>query len=208
MASCSYFIEEGFAEVGIHFADPEEVLSRGAGLSAGGASTEVRLDVLSRFLSILCPDGSSEDRLEDSSELEIGYEVGLDGRGFGRRVKVRKGGLEVEVGGNSYQVLAVVGSSLGVVGGTFLEVEEELVADGGAKGEVEVGFVGGSEGDNNASGMEESESFDVIVAVVGKGYVEGLGTVGNAAGWPDSLVEGGFEAGKAVDEVVVSLFVT
>ena len=55
------FVKEGFAEVGIRSADPEEVLSRGAGVSAGRASTEVRLDVLGRFLSVLCPNGSSHD---------------------------------------------------------------------------------------------------------------------------------------------------
>ena len=55
------FVKEGFAEVGIRSAIPEEVLSGGARLSAGGASTEVRLDVLGRFLSVLCPNGSCKD---------------------------------------------------------------------------------------------------------------------------------------------------
>ena len=118
------FVKEGFAEVGIRSAIPEEVLGGGTRSSAGGASTEVRLDVLGRLLSVLCPDGSSENRLKDSSELEVGDEVGLDGRGFGGGVKVSKGGLKVEVGGNSYQVLAIVGFSFSAVGGAILEVKE------------------------------------------------------------------------------------
>ena len=96
------FIEEGFAEVGIRFAVPEEVLGGGTLTSAGGASTEVGLDVLGRFLSVLCPDGSSENRLKNSSEFEVGDEVGLDGRSFEGGVEVGKGGLEVEVGCDPY----------------------------------------------------------------------------------------------------------
>ena len=96
------FVKEGFAEVGVRSAVPEEVLGGGTLSSAGGASTEVRLDVLGRLLSVLCPYRSSENRLEDASELEVGNEVGLDGRGFEGGVKVSKGGLKVEVGGDSY----------------------------------------------------------------------------------------------------------
>ena len=52
--------------------------------------------------------------------------------------------------------------SFHAIGGAVLKVEKELVADSGAKGEVEVGLVGSSEGDNDAGGMEEGDSLTKI----------------------------------------------
>jgi hypothetical protein len=203
------FVKEGFAEVGVRSAVPEEVLGGGTLSSAGGASTEVRLDVLGRLLSVLCPYRSSENRLEDASELEIGNEVGLDGRGFEGGVKVGKGGLEVKVGGDSYEVLAVVGFTFHTICGAILKVEKELVTDSGAEGEVEVGLVGGSERDNDARGVEEGDSIDAVVAVVSNFNVKGFGGIGKAVGGSHGFVYlDGLKLGKAIDEVVVSCLVT
>ena len=90
-----------------------------------------------------------------------------------------------------------------------MKVKEELVADGGAEGEVEVSFVRSGKGDHNASRVEEGDSVDVVVAVVGKVDVESLSSVGDAVGWPNRRVGlGGFEFSEAMHEVVVSCFVT